>query len=181
MELTDICKQIKTYLKPGDTPPKGESTQVGPKGGKYYVSGVQIKPVAPESRLTHPQQSLNAQKLLDSALKTGELPSQAFSGEIMNKLRGEKVIRRHSAGYGWVVDKPWRLKEIVTSKIKESISPKMNLLDICKQIVKEMTRVTPSTYRHVGIKERPSPLPKSKIRSVFSKRPPKTQWGPKEK
>ena len=66
------------------------------------------------TRMTHPQQARSAQKLLDSALRTGELPLQSFSGKIMNQLRNEGVIRRHSVSYSWIVDKPWRLKEIIT-------------------------------------------------------------------
>ena len=74
----------------------------------------EVRPAVPEvpvTRLTHPQQGMSAQDLLDSAKRTGTLPIQAFSGNIMSQLRKEGVIRRITGA--WTVDKSWRLEEIV--------------------------------------------------------------------
>ena len=39
-----------------------------------------------------------------SGIKHCYIPDRAFDGQTMRELKKEKIIRRHSTGYGWVVE-----------------------------------------------------------------------------
>ena len=49
-----ILKAEKVYLSPGESPPKGVNIQRGKRGGRYYISGEEIK-VRPKEELKIPK------------------------------------------------------------------------------------------------------------------------------